>query len=95
MRAQAVNFRGGSHQDFLVFFACLLQQNFGAMHVGDDGVHGTVDDEPDADCRGQMKHDIAKIDQLGNGGAVVNAADFVVKTRIRLVVQEIFDAAGG
>ena len=64
------------------------------MHVRLDRADGALDDELDADGRGEVEDDVALVDQLGHDGLVVYAVDGVVEARVRLEVRDVFDAAG-
>ena len=65
------------------------------MYVCLDGADRTLDNKFDSDRGGEMKYNVALIDQLGGDRLVVHALDGVVKMRVIFQVANIFNAAGG
>jgi hypothetical protein len=49
----------------------VFQHDLGAVHVGFDRVHRLLDDQLDADGRGEMKDDVAAVDELGEQGSLL------------------------
>ena len=91
--AQPVDLRGRGDQDLLLLLVGLGQHDLGAVDVGLDRPDRALDDQPDADRRGQVEDHIALVDQLGDRRAVVDALDRVMEPRMRLEMADVVDAA--
>ena len=67
--------------DQLLLLVRVLQHHLGAVHVGLDRVHRLLDDQLHADGGGQVEHDVALVDQLGQQRFVGDRVDRVARTR--------------
>ena len=65
--------------DQLLLLVRVLQHHLGAVHVGLDRVHRLLDDQLDADGGGEMKDDVAAVDQLGQQRFVRHRVDDVLE----------------
>ena len=92
--ALAVDLRGRCDEDELLLLVRVLQDDFGAVHVGFDRVHRLLDDQLHADRRGKMEHDVAPVDHLGEQRLVRHRVDDVREPRARLEVRDVVDRAG-
>ena len=69
--ALAVHLRRRRDDDELLLLVRVLQHDLGAVHVGLDRVHRLLDDQLHADGGGEVKDDVAAIDELGEQRLVV------------------------
>jgi hypothetical protein len=72
----------------------VLENDFGAVHVGFYGVHRLFDDQFDTDGRGEVKHHVAAVDQFGEQRLVVDGVDEVFEPRSALQVPDVVDRSG-
>ena len=72
----------------------MLEHDFGAVHVGFDRVDRLLDDQLDADRRGEVKDDVAAIDELGEQRLVVDRVDEVLEPGASLQVRDVVDRSG-
>ena len=91
--ALAVHLGRRSDDDQLLLLVGVLQHDLGAVHVGFDRVDRLLDDEPDADGGGEMKDDIAAVDELGQQRLVLDRVDEVLESRPALQVGDVADGA--
>ena len=63
--ALAVHLGGRRDDDQLLLLVRVLEHDLGAVHVGLDRVDRLLDDQLHADGRGEVEHDVAVVDQLG------------------------------
>ena len=92
--ALAVDLGRRRDDDELLLLVRVLQHDLGAVHVGLDRVHRLLDDQLDADGGGEMKHDVAAIDQLGEQRLVVDRVDEVLESGAPFQVRDVVDRAG-
>ena len=65
------------------------------MHVCLDGAHGAFDNQFDSDRGGEVKDDVALIDQFGGDRLVVHVLDRVMETWMFFQMANVFNAASG
>ena len=94
IRALAVDLGGGRDEDQLLLLVRVLEDDFGAVHVGFDRVHRLLDDQLHADGGREVKHDVAAIDQLREQRFVRDRVDRVGKTRAALEMGDVVDRSG-
>ena len=64
----AVDLRAGRDQHALVELVAVLEDDLGPLNVRDQRVHRLLDDQPHADCRGEVVDDVALVDELAHDG---------------------------
>ena len=84
----AVHLGRRGDDDHLLLLVGVLQHDFRAVHVRFDRPHRLFDDQAHADGRGEVIHDVAAIDQLGQQRLVFDRVDGVVELG---VVPELVD----
>ncbi len=72
----------------------MLQYDFRAVHVGLDGVDRLFDDQLHANGGGEMEHDVAAVDELGEQPLVVDRVDEVLEPRPAFEMRDVVDRAG-
>ena len=84
--------RGDEHQ--LLLLVRVLEHDLGAVDVGLDRVHRLLDDQLDADRRGQVEDDVAAVDHLGEQRLVGHRVDGVGEAGRALQMRDVVDRAG-
>ena len=67
----------------------------GAGFIGSHLAEALLDDQLDADGGGEMKHDVAAIDQLREQRLVVHGVDEILEARPALQMADVVDRSGG
>ena len=91
--ALAVHLGRRRDDDQLLLLVRVLQHDFGAVHVGLDRVDRLLDDQLHADRGGEMKDDVAAIDELGQQRLVVDRVDEVLEAGAPLEVRDVLHRA--
>ena len=92
--ALAVDLGGRGDHDQLLLLVGVLEHHFGAVHVGLDRADRLLDDQLDADGRGEMKNDVAAVDELREERLVLDRVDEVFESAAALEMRDVFDGAG-
>ena len=92
--ALAIDLGGGGDHDELLLLVGVLQHDFGAVHVGLDGVdrRSTISLTPTAAAR--WNDHVAAVDELGEQRLVRHDVDRVVKPRVRPSDGDVVDGPG-
>src|SRR5262249_6471475 len=72
----------------------VLEDDLGAMHVGFDRVHRLLDDQLPSDGGGEMKDDVAAVDELRQERLVVHRVDEGLEPGASLEVRDVVDRTG-
>src|SRR5262249_51161328 len=73
----------------------VLEHDLGAVHVGFDGANRLLDDQFDANRRGEMEDDVGAIDELGQQAFVFDRINEVLEARTALEMDDILHRARG
>ena len=73
----------------------MAEHHFGAVHVGLDSVHGSLDDQLDAHRRGQVEHHVGAVHELRGQRIVEHRIDGVIEAGPAFQVRDVVDGAGG
>ena len=74
----------------LSLLVCVLEDDFGAVNVCLDRVNRLLDEQLDANGGGQMKDNIASIDEFCEQRLVTDGIDEIFETRLSLQMGDIF-----
>jgi hypothetical protein len=90
----AVHLRGRGDEDALPEAVRVLQHHLRPAHVREQGAHGLLDDEADADRRGQVRDDVALVDQLTDDRGREDGVDDEVEVPALPQVGDVVQRAG-
>ena len=92
--AFAIHFGRRRDEDELLLLRSGIENELRAMDVGLERSHGAFDDQPHANGRSQVHHDVGFIDQLGQELFVPNRIEEILKPVICLEMADVLYTSG-
>jgi hypothetical protein len=94
LRVLAVNFRSGRDEYELLLFAGSFQDHLRAVYIGFDGPYGALDDEFDANRRGEMNNHVRIIHKFREQMTVFDAVEVIFEKIRAFQMPDVFHASG-